>query len=272
MVSTPIGNLRDITLRALDVLQGVDLVLAEDTRVARKLFSAHGLDASRLLAYHEHNSEAAGARALALLLAGGSVALISDAGTPLLSDPGYPLVRDAIAAGIRVTPTPGPSAMLAALVVSGLPASRVLFAGFPPAKAAARRNFLQSLAGLDATLVLYETGPRLAESLSDMAAILGPRSAAVARELTKLFEEIRRDRLDALAAAAPTLETRGEFVLVIAPPEPALAPDAEAVDAALQHALSVMSLKEAVQAVTVALGLPRREVYARALALKGRPG
>lgn len=268
MVATPIGNLRDITLRALDVLGAADLVLAEDTRVARKLFSAYGLDASRLAPYHEHNAEAAGLRALELLQAGGRVALISDAGTPLVSDPGFPLVRDAIRAGCPIVPVPGASAMLAGLVASGLPATRVLFAGFPPPKASARRRFLESLAAVEATLVVFETGPRLAESLADMAAVLGPREAAVARELTKLFEEVRRGRLADLAASAPGLETRGEFVVLVGPPEAGAGPDAGDLDSALLAALAEGSLKEAAQAVSEALGLPRREVYARALALK----
>ena len=268
MVATPIGNLRDITLRALDVLRAADLILAEDTRVARKLLTAHAISPKRLLAYHEHDARA-GAAALETIQAGGAVALISDAGTPLLSDPGYPLVRDAAAAGHRVAPIPGASAMLAALTASGLPATRVLFAGFAPPKTAARRTFLATLAPIEATLVLFETGPRLAESLRDMAEVLGPRPAAVCRELTKLFEEIRRGSLAELAEAAPGAETRGEHVIVVGPPlEEEESVGAERLDETLRAALAEQSLKDAAATVAEALGLPRREVYARALALK----
>src|SRR5262245_46395291 len=199
VVATPIGNLRDITLRALDVLGAANRVYAEDTRVARKLFDAYGLK-PRLAAYHEHNAEAARAEILTALEQGESVALISDAGTPLVSDPGFKLARAAIEAGHRVFPIPGASALLAGLVASGLPSDRFLFVGFLPSKQGARRVALAELAEIDATLILYETGPRLADALADMAEALGPRPAAVARELTKLFEETRRGTLDALAA------------------------------------------------------------------------
>jgi 16S rRNA (cytidine1402-2'-O)-methyltransferase len=185
VVATPIGNLRDITLRALDVLTSADLVFAEDTRVSAKLFAAHGIKA-RLSPYHEHNAEAARPKALKALEAGKIVALISDAGTPLVSDPGFKLVRAAIEAGHRIVPLPGPSAALAGLVMAGLPTDKFLFAGFPPPKSKARRDLFEELAGIRATLIFYESGPRLAESLADMAAIFGQRPAAIAREITKL--------------------------------------------------------------------------------------
>lgn len=269
VVSTPIGNLRDITLRALDVLGAADLVLAEDTRVARKLFAAHGLSPARLLAYHDHAGPQAQARALAALAEEGRVALISDAGTPLLSDPGFPLVRAAITAGARVIPIPGASALLAALACSGLPAQPVLFAGFAPPKSAARRSFFARFAAVEASLVFYESGPRLAASLTDMATVFGPRPAAVARELTKLFEEVRRAPLDTLAHDAAEAELRGEHVVVIGPPDPAPAPEPEAVVDALRKALAEgASHKDAARAVAERLGLPRREVYALALSMK----
>lgn len=268
VVATPIGNLRDVTLRALDILGSVAAVYAEDTRVARKLLDAYGLR-PRLAAYHEHNAEAAREEILTALAAGESVALISDAGTPLVSDPGFKLVRAAIEAGHRVIPIPGPSAVLAGLVASGLPTDRFMFAGFLPAKQGARRAALEDLADVDATLVLFESGPRLAESLADMADVLGPRSAVVARELTKLFEEARRDALDALAAhyeaaGAP----KGEIVVVIAPPpEPGEASE-EALDAFLRTQLIAKSVKEAAAAAAEALGVARKRAYARALKIK----
>src|SRR5690606_29387142 len=187
LVATPIGNLRDITLRALDVLAAADLVLAEDTRVTGRLLAAYGLKRP-LLRYDEHAAERAAPRALEALAAGQVVALVSDAGTPLVSDPGYRLVNQALEQGARVHPIPGPSSVLAALTLAGLPTDRFLFAGFPPARGAARRTWLETLAPVRATLVLFEAGPRLAASLADMAAVLGPRPAAVARELTKLYE------------------------------------------------------------------------------------
>jgi 16S rRNA (cytidine1402-2'-O)-methyltransferase len=265
VVSTPIGNLRDITYRAVDVLAGCDLVLAEDTRVTGKLLSALGLSRP-LQAYHDHNADQVRPQVLERLAAGGRVALVSDAGTPLVSDPGYKLVRDAAAAGAAVRPVPGASAPLAALTAAGLPTDRFLFAGFPP-RGAARRAWLEGLASVRATLVLFETGPRLAESLADMAAAFGDRDAAVARELTKLFETVYRGRLSALAADPALQAPKGEIVVLVAPGEAAAA-GPEEVDAALRDALTRGGPGEAASAVAKALGLPRRDLYRRALALK----
>ncbi len=265
-MATPIGNAADITLRALDVLARADLVACEDTRITAKLLSMHGLKAP-LAPYHEHNAARQRPMLLARLAAGEAIVLASDAGTPLVSDPGYKLVREAIAAGHRVTTLPGPSAPLAALVLSGLPSDRFLFAGFLPPKSAGRRAALAELAAVPATLVMFESAGRLADSLADMAAVLGPRPAAVARELTKLYEEVRRGRLDELGrhyaeAGAP----KGEIVVVVGPPEEsATAPAESDLDAALDAALARMSLRDAVDAVAAATGRKRREVYARAL-------
>jgi 16S rRNA (cytidine1402-2'-O)-methyltransferase len=267
VVATPIGNLRDITLRALDVLAGCDLVLAEDTRVAAKLLSAYGLSA-RLERYDEHAAERARPRALATLAEGRRVALISDAGTPLISDPGYRLVREAAEAGVRVFPVPGASALLAALAAAGLPTDRFLFAGFPPPKSAARRAFLEELAGVRATLVFYEGGSRLAASLADMAAVLGSeREACVGRELTKLYETIVRGRLGDLAADPQFDAPRGELVVLVGPGREAAASAADA-DAALADALKRLKPADAAAEVAKALGLPRRDLYRRAMDLR----
>jgi 16S rRNA (cytidine1402-2'-O)-methyltransferase len=273
LVATPIGNADDITVRALRVLAQADLIACEDTRVSAKLLGRHGITTQRV-SYRDHTAERMGERLLGRIAAGAAVALISDAGMPLVADPGFPLVRDALARGMAVTVIPGPSAPLAALALSGLPAERFLFAGFLPVKAAARRRALAAVAAAPATLILFETAPRLAASLADMAAVLGDRPAAVARELTKLYEEVRRDRLAALAAhylkAGPP---RGEIVVVVGPPEETAAIVAEdALDAALSAALAEMSVKDASAAVAAATGLARRTVYARALALGERRG
>lgn len=269
LVATPIGNARDLTLRALDLLAAADTIACEDTRVTAKLLAIHGLSRP-LFAYHDHNAARAGPQLIERLKRGEIVALCTDAGTPLISDPGFALVREAIAEGIPVTALPGPSAALTALTLSGLPAARFLFAGFLPPKSAARRRALAELAAVPATLIFYESPNRLPESLADMAAELGPRPAAVARELTKLYEEVRRAPLDALAAHYAEAGTpKGEIVVVVAPPEAAPATDAE-VDAALEEALARLSLSDAAAEVAQATGRPKREVYARALALKGR--
>jgi len=268
VVSTPIGNLRDITLRALDVLSGADEVLAEDTRVAGKLLSAYGLKA-RLSPYHDHNGAERRPELLRKLADGARIALVSDAGTPLISDPGWKLAHEALEAGHRVFPVPGASAMLAGLVASGLPSDRFLFAGFLPPKQGARTQSLESLKSVPATLIFYESGPRLADALADLASVLGPaRSAAVARELTKFFEETKRGTLEELArhyaeAGAP----KGEIVMLVGPPlEQAATP--EQIDAALREALAGQPTKAAANAVAEALGLPKRDVYQRALKIK----
>ena len=267
VVSTPIGNLRDITLRALDVLAQADLVLAEDTRVTGKLLNAYGLKA-KLERYDEHAAEAARPRVLAALATGARVALVSDAGTPLVSDPGYRLVREAVAAGEAVYPVPGASALLAGLTGAGLPTDRFQFVGFPPSKSAGRRALFEELRAVRATLVFYEGGPRLAESLADMAAVFGPRPAAVARELTKLHETFVRASLAALAADPRLQAPKGEIVVLVGPGEEAAATADEA-DAALVEALGRMGPADAASEVAKALGLKRRELYRRALDLKG---
>jgi 16S rRNA (cytidine1402-2'-O)-methyltransferase len=266
VVATPIGNLRDITLRALDVLAAADLVLAEDTRVTGKLLSAYNLKA-KLLRYDEHAAEIAGPRALAALAQGQRVALVSDAGTPLVSDPGYRLVQGAIAQGAPVFPIPGASALLAGLSVAGLPTDRFLFAGFPPPKSAARRVFFEELAGLRATLVFFEGGSRVAASLADMAAVFGPREAAVARELTKLYETLVRGPLPDLAADPRLADPKGEIVVLVGPGREEAATAADA-DTALAEALVRLKPADAAAEVAKALGLPRRDLYRRALALK----
>ena len=269
LVATPIGNLRDITLRALDVLDGADLVLAEDTRVSGKLLAAHGVSA-RLQRYDEHAAAQGRPKILAALAGGARIALICDAGTPLVSDPGYRLAREALAQGSAVFPIPGPSATLAALAVAGLPTDRFLFAGFPPPKAAARRAFFTELAPIRATLIVFEGGPRLAASLADMAAVFGPREAAVARELTKLHETVIRGTLDVLAADPRFAAPKGEIVVLVGPGAERVATPEEA-DAALIDALTRAGPAEAASEVARALGLPRRDLYARVFALRGRP-
>jgi 16S rRNA (cytidine1402-2'-O)-methyltransferase len=267
VVATPIGNLRDITLRALETLAAADIVACEDTRVTRKLFDHYGL-ATPMMSYHDHNAETARPRILDMLAAGKSVALVSDAGTPLISDPGFKLVRAACADGHAVTAAPGASAVLMALSIAGLPTDRFFFEGFLPAKEVARRTRIAEISRIPATLVLFESGPRIAAALGELAAGLGPREAAVCRELTKLHEEVRRSDLTALAGDyAAGAETRGEFVLVIAPPAPAEQPSAAEIDAMLRAALARTTLKEAVAEVAAATGEPRRAVYSRALEL-----
>jgi 16S rRNA (cytidine1402-2'-O)-methyltransferase len=269
LVATPIGNLRDITLRALEVLAGADLIACEDTRVTRKLLDRYSI-ATPLATYHEHNAAVARPKILARLAAGDAVALVSDAGTPLVSDPGFKLVRAARQAGHQVTALPGASAALAALTVAGLPTDRFFFEGFLPAKEGQRRARIAELARIPSTLLLFETGPRLARALADLAAGLGDREAAICRELTKLHEEVRRGDLATLArdyAEAPP--PRGEIVIVVAPPEAEPARiDAGALDAMLRRALAIASVKDAVNEVAAATGRPKREIYQRALALK----
>lgn len=266
LVATPIGNLGDITLRALEVLAGADVIACEDTRVTRKLAERYGIE-TPLTPYHEHNATEARPKLLARLAEGQAVALVSDAGTPLISDPGYKLARDASDAGFAVTALPGASSVLVGLSLSGLPTDRFFFEGFLPPKQVARQKRIAEIATIPATLVLFETGPRVAEALADLAAGLGARDAAICRELTKLHEEVRRDTLATLAQDyAQGAETRGEFVIVIAPPIEAGAEDAD-VDALLRNALERVSVKDAVGEVALATGRPKREVYQRALEL-----
>jgi 16S rRNA (cytidine1402-2'-O)-methyltransferase len=266
VVATPIGNLRDITLRALDVLAAADLVLAEDTRVAGKLLSAYGLSA-KLERHDDHAAQRSLPKAMAALAEGKRVALISDAGTPLISDPGYQLVRDAAAAGYPVFPIPGASAVLAGLSAAGLPTDRFLFAGFPPPKSAARRTFLEELAPLRATLVFFEGGSRLAASLADMAAVFGPREAVVCRELTKLYETLYRGPLPDLAANPKLDAPKGEIVILVGPGHEVEATAGD-IDTALADALQRLRPAEAAAEVAKALGLSRREVYQRAMEMR----
>lgn len=266
IVATPIGNLRDTTLRALEVLAAADVIACEDTRVTRKLLDHYGI-ATPLTPYHDHNATEARPKLLARIAAGNAVALVSDAGTPLISDPGFKLVRAAHEAGYAVTTAPGASAALAALAVAGVPTDRFFFEGFLPAKSAQRRARIAALSRIPATLLLFETGPRLADALADLADGLGQREAAVCRELTKLHEEVRRGDLAALAAHYETAGApKGEIVLAISPPAEQSTEDAD-VDALLRSALDRLSVKEAVSEIAAVTGRPRREVYSRALAL-----
>ncbi len=275
LVSTPIGNLGDMTPRAVAALKAADLILCEDTRVSGRLLARYDIRA-RLQPMHDHNEEGRIAPVLALLREGRRVAVISDAGMPLVSDPGYRLVRAALAEGLPVGALPGANAATLALVLSGLPPQPFVFLGFPPPRQAARRSAFAGLraaerAGLAATLLYYEAPHRLAETLADMAEVFGPRPAAVARELTKRFEEVRRDTLPVLAAHYATAAARGEITIVVGPPEDE-AGEAPDVDALLRQALGQASLKEAVALVTARTGLPRKQIYARALTLSERPG
>jgi len=268
LVATPIGNLRDMTLRALDVLAAADLVLAEDTRVSAKLLAAYGLKA-RLERCDDHASARAAEIAVDRVRDGGVVALVSDAGTPMISDPGFVVARAMIAADLPVHPIPGPSSLLAALCLAGLPSDRVLFAGFLPAKSAARKTMLTELKPGRQTLVFFESGPRLAASLADMAAVLGPRPAAVTRELTKLYEECVRGTLAELAVDRRCQGPKGEIVVVVGPGEVEIASAADA-DAALVEAMARLAPGEAASEVSQALDLPRKALYRRALELQGR--
>jgi 16S rRNA (cytidine1402-2'-O)-methyltransferase len=268
LVATPIGNLSDISLRALAVLARADLIAAEDTRHSKKLLSHFGI-ARELTPYHEHNAERERPKLLARLRAGCAMALISDAGTPLVSDPGYKLVREALDADIAVISIPGPSAVLAGLTSSGLPTDTFLFAGFLPPKSGPRRSRLEELKDVPATLILFETGPRLAKSLADMAVVLGAREAAIAKELTKLHEGVTRGTLDRLASGIEDSETlKGEFVVVVAPPQEGETEisDAKIVEQ-LEKALNVESFRDAVRSVAEVLQVKRSRVYELGLKL-----
>ena len=268
VVATPIGNLRDITLRALDVLAAADIIACEDTRITSRLTRQYRI-ATPLVAYHEHNAAQQRPRILEGLAGGQAIALASDAGTPLVSDPGYRLVAEAIAAGHEVVPIPGASAMIAALVGSGLPTDTFLFAGFLPPRHAARTKRLRDLAGIRASLIFYEAPRRVAASLVDMAAQLGAsRSGAVARELTKIFETFRRGPLAELAAQyADEPPPRGEVTIIVGPPGPVEESSAD-IDQALRQGLARQSLTKTVAEVATDSGLPRNAVYRRALAIK----
>jgi 16S rRNA (cytidine1402-2'-O)-methyltransferase len=268
LVATPIGNLADISLRALSVLARADLIAAEDTRHSKKLLTHFGI-AARLSAYHEHNAERERPKLIARLGAGRSVALISDAGTPLVSDPGYKLVREALDAGLLVVSIPGASASLAALTSAGLPTDTFLFAGFLPPKSGPRRARLEQLKAVPATLIFFETGPRLSKCLADMAELLGPREAAIAKELTKLHESVTRGPLDELTGALSGEALKGEFVIVVGPPDVA-APEASdaAITEQLARALKVESFRDAVRSVAEVLQVSRARVYELGLKLK----
>jgi 16S rRNA (cytidine1402-2'-O)-methyltransferase len=267
VVATPIGNARDMSLRALDVLRGCDVIAAEDTRVTSKLLAIHGVSRP-LVPYNDHNGPQMRPKLLARLAQGQRVVLVSDAGTPLVSDPGYRLVRAALDAGAGVVAIPGPSAVLTGLTLAGLPSDRFLFAGFLSSKAGERQSVLEELKGVRATLVFFESAQRLADSLSAMALVLGDRPAAMARELTKLHEEVRRGSLAELAAhyekAGPP---KGEVTILVAPPLEA-APDTAKTDAALKAALAFMPVKAAADLVAGLTGESRKTLYARALELK----
>jgi 16S rRNA (cytidine1402-2'-O)-methyltransferase len=272
LVSTPIGNLGDMTERGLAVLRAADLVLCEDTRVTAHLLRHFGISCPTL-ALHDHNEDARSPEVLKRLAQGARVALVSDAGTPLVSDPGYRLVRAALAAGVRITAAPGANAAVMALTLSGLPPHPYLFLGFPPPRAAARQALFGRLrsaerAGLGATLVLYESPHRAGETLADLAAVFGERPAALTRELTKRFEEVVRGSLGELAARYEAVEPRGEVTLVVGPPAEEAAAEAD-LDALLLAAMRTESVREAAAGVAAATGVARRVVYARALALRG---
>ncbi len=266
LVATPIGNLGDITLRALETLAGVDIIACEDTRITRRLLERFSISAT-LKQYHEHNAEQARPKILEALANGSSIALVSDAGTPLISDPGFKLVREVSAAGFPVIALPGPSSVLTALSVAALPTDRFFFEGFLPSKQHARRARLNELARIDATLVMFESGARVQDSLHDLADIMGERDAAICRELTKLHEEVRRAPLAELAAMSGALETRGEFVLVVGPPAADTGMDDATLDNLLRAALEKGTVKDAVAQAVDASGRAKREVYARALEL-----
>ncbi len=270
LLATPIGNARDVTLRSLDALRDADIIACEDTRMARRLMDMHGisLGSRPLIAYHEHNAAQATPRLLAGIAEGSRVVYLSDAGTPIVADPGYRLAKAVIAEGGALSATPGPCAAIMALTLSGLPSDRFTFGGFSPKRSGQRQNFFREFAAAPGTLIFYESPRRLAASLSDMFAIFGERDAAVARELSKTFEEVKRGALSALAqnyadAGAP----KGEVVVLVGPAAH-IAPTGEVLDNALREAMTEMSLKDAARSVSEALGLPRKRVYDRALALK----
>lgn len=269
LVATPIGTARDITLRALDVLNAADLLAAEDTRTLRHLMAIHGipLNGRRIVAYHDHNADRARPAILGALQAGQSVAYCSDAGTPLVADPGFRLARDAAAENARIHAVPGASALLAALTVAGQPSDRFLFAGFAPSQKGARRRWLDELTGIDATLVLFESPRRVNELLEELCEIEANRGISVCRELTKKFEEVLRGTVASVRDMIPDDGLRGEVVVVLAPPQ-AVTADDDAVRAALRDRLDRMTVRDAAAEVAAALGRPRKDVYRMALALQ----
>jgi len=267
VLATPIGNARDISLRALDVLKACGVIAAEDTRVTAKLLAIHGIQ-KPVITYNDHNGPEMRPKILARLEQGEAVALVSDAGTPLVSDPGYKLIREVIAAGLTVVAIPGACAVLAGLTLSGLPSDRFLFAGFLPSKAGERQSALEDLKPLRATLIFFESAQRLGETLHAMAEVLGERQAAVTRELTKLHEEVRRGRLSELAAHYESAGApRGEVTLLVGPPAGA-STDTAKVDAALKAALAFMPVKPAAEMIAGLTGASRKALYDRALELK----
>jgi 16S rRNA (cytidine1402-2'-O)-methyltransferase len=271
IIATPIGNARDISLRALDTLKIADVIVCEDTRVTSKLLAIHHITRP-LMAYHEHNSELAGPKIINRLKRGEIVALVSDAGTPLISDPGFRLIQACAREKIYATHLPGASSVLTALVLAGLPTDRFLFAGFPPNKAAKRTNFFESIRLVQATLIFLENPKRLIKSLNSMALIFGPRDAAIGRELTKKFEEIKKGSLQELSDHYTREgEPKGEVTIVISPPTAKeMETPQQDIDRLLEKALAISSLKDAVSAVVKATGASKREVYARALELSAR--
>ncbi len=268
VTATPIGNLADITYRAVEVLKSVDLILCEDTRVSAKLLSHYEI-ATNCIAYHDHNGARVRPQVLEKLKSGAAIALISDAGTPLISDPGFKLVREAANLDVNILSVPGPSSPIAALSIAGLPSDRFLFLGFLPAKAHARRQVLSEVSGTNSTLVFLETGPRLIKMLADVLDVLGPRRGVVAREMTKLYEEISRGTIDRLIERfGKVARVKGEIVVIIEPPgEKAFT--ADEIDSLILQHLNSTSLKEAVAQVAALTGIARRKIYTRALSLSG---
>lgn len=268
IVATPIGHAQDITLRALDLLKQADTLLCEDTRVTSKLLMIHGIPRKKLVAYHEHNEEKMRPRVLQKISDGEIIVLVSDAGTPLINDPGYKLVRDCAEQGLPYTSAPGASSVISALVLSGLPSDRFLYLGFLPNKTAGRKKALDEVKNVRATLIILESPRRVAASLKDMADVLGSREAAVTREITKRFEEVRRAPLPELAASYESESPRGEIVVVIGPPDETreITTD-EDLDTMIKNALSRLSVKDTTAEIVEATGLPKRKIYNRAVEL-----
>ncbi len=269
LVSTPIGNLRDITFRALDILSSVDAIACEDTRVTGKLLSAYNIK-KKMMSYNDHNANGRRGGILEAIAEGQAVALVSDAGAPLISDPGYKLVREAVRAGHKVTSIPGANAAVTALQLSGLPSDSFCFGGFLPPKPTARKRVLEKWKDMDATLIFYETGPRLEASLKDIKSVLGDRPVALARELTKMFEEIRREKVSKLLSEVRQKgPPKGEIVLVIGKEEPEEMPQVN-LDEQIKKALETMSVRDAAEFVAEATGKPKKTIYTLALKLSGK--